>query len=199
MTPLQTPLQLQVAAVRMAGYTLSTNLRIMQDFTSLVINARFIPYRALQASTSGAVKAPTKAHKSPAKTIVATKPKVSTKPKAAAKPKAAPIAKPVVAAKTKVEPKAKIEPKIPSKPKAAAKPKVVAARKATLKPVVDPKPSPFAASQPKPAVGPAPTNPVPTRIVSAANSADTSKPPKKRARVPSDPPAMPGNPSNSRK
>jgi len=34
-------LKFHVAAIRMAGYTLSTNFRIMQDFTSLAINAPF--------------------------------------------------------------------------------------------------------------------------------------------------------------
>ena len=92
MTPLPTPVQFQVAAMRMAGYTFSANLRFMQDLTRFALSAPFIPIRALQAGTAGAEKAPAKTRKPAAKTMATNTPNGSRKSEVAAKPKATPQA-----------------------------------------------------------------------------------------------------------
>jgi hypothetical protein len=259
MTPLPTPVQLQVAAMRMAGYAISANLRIMQDLTGFALSVPLIPVRALQASTAGAEKAPAKTQKSAATIMATTTPNVFEKSEVAAKPKATLKTNPKVTAKakdkiktattakTKIESKARAtaqekveaqttakpkveakhnsrkEPSAPTKTLVAPKPRGVEKAPASVKPDVRSKPdagktakpeeetslkmtlqaavdsthSPHTASQTKPAVSQIAPNPVPKREVSSAKPADTTNPPRK-ARLPSNPPAMPSKPGNSK-
>lgn len=114
MSPISNPLDLQAAYLRVAGYAISNNMRIMQTLTQTALDAPFFPVRVLQSAIHGSVEPEQTAVKSKPVAKAAVKPaaNVSKKPGKAV----APATKPV--AKVTAKPVAKVA-KPAAKPKAA--------------------------------------------------------------------------------
>ncbi|NOD83811.1 hypothetical protein [Ruegeria sp. HKCCD6119] len=204
MNSITQPLELQAAALRMAGYAIVNQIKIAQIMTRSALELPMVSVHALHLAASApgpvvetpaakpvAKAAATRKKRVPAKSPT-TKNKLARKP-APTKPVTKPAAKPV-------------EFSASPRPTAAAKPTPAVSDEIAVKPVersatpaaetvlpVTPKPAP---AKPAPVqaaqVKPAPADPAPAKVqAKPAPATEPRKPQARKTRAPSKPPVMP--------
>ncbi|WP_209504258.1 MULTISPECIES: hypothetical protein [unclassified Ruegeria] len=207
MNPITQPLELQAAAIRMAGYAIVNQIKIAQIMTRSALELPMVPVHALHLAASApgpVVKAPAEkpaAKPKPAATRTKRVPVKSSTAKKKLARKPAPAKPTAKSVEFSASPRPKAAPPAAAKPtpavndEKAVKPVESSATPATATvPPVTPNPAPAAPAPVQAAqVKPTPVDPAPAKVqAKPAPATEPRKPQARKTRAPSKPPVMPG-------